>query len=228
MAVALGVVLCAPLTAQAAAQQPAYPQSRSPTVAFTPASGRCLTPEQRKVNDAYNALTRPTSRDDTMPFFDPEYFVGTWDFDMRTQESVLGAGGESVGTLTISPTSNGCAYEGTMKGEDPDGKTFTRAINVTYDPVKKLLTWVEKDSRGYTITRSGAVGGELGGLFHHHFGEDESSPPTAAGGKKIRIKGISEMSSPAYYKTDLQISIDGSPFATFGRITHEKQLAEIK
>ena len=66
-----------------------------------PAVGRCLTAEQRKVNDDYNALNRPTRPDDEMPFWDPEYFVGTWDFDMRTQESPLGPGGPSIGTLTI-------------------------------------------------------------------------------------------------------------------------------
>jgi hypothetical protein len=160
-----------------------------------------------------------------MPFWDPEYFVGTWDFDMRTQDSPFGPGGQSVGTLSIkSNASNGCLYEGTMKGEDPDGKPFTRTISATYEPIKKVLTWSEKDSRGYTILKAGSVGGELGGLFHHHFGDDPATPATTFGGKKIRIKGITEMSSPAYYKTDMQMSIDGAPYVTYGRVMLEKQL----
>ena len=213
--------------AQLSAQQP--PQYKSPTVAFKPAAGRCLTAEQRKVNDAYNSLDRPTRPSDEMPFWDPEYFVGTWDFDMRTQDSVLGPGGPSLGTLTIKANEkNGCLYEGTMKGEDPDGKAFTRTISATYDPVKKILTWSEKDSRGYTIVKTGPVGGELGGLFHHHFGDDPAQPVTTFGGKKIKFKGITEMSSPAYYKTDMQMSIDGAPFVTYGRVMLEKQLPEGK
>jgi hypothetical protein len=32
------------------------------------------------------------------------------------------------------------------------------------------------------------------------------------------------MSSPAYYKTDIQMSIDGAPFVTYGRVMLEKQL----
>ena len=48
------------------AQQP--PQYKSPTVEFKPAAGRCLTAEQRKVNDTYNALDRPTRPNDEMPF----------------------------------------------------------------------------------------------------------------------------------------------------------------
>lgn len=207
----------------------AQQQYKSPTIEFKPAAGRCLTAEQRKVNDAYNALDRPTRPNDEMPFWDPEYFVGTWDFDMRTQDSPFGPGGPSGGTLTIkSNEKNGCLYEGTMKGEDPDGKAFTRTLSATYDPVKKNLTWTEKDSRGYTIVRSGPVGGELGGLFHHHFGDDPSQPVTTFAGKKIRIKGITEMSSPAYFKTDFQMSIDGEPFKTFGRVMLEKHLADGK
>lgn len=185
-----------------------------------PAKGTCLTADQQAVNDKYNALTRPTSRDDEMPFFDPEYFAGTWDFISRQIDSPLGPGGESAGTLTIKATS-GCNYEGEMKGEDPDGKPFTRKVTFVYDPAKKHLTWTEVDSRGYTLKRSGPVGGELGGLFHFHY--DEPTPITA-GGKKIAITGVSEMSSPAYYKSDFKASIDGGPVMTFGRATFEKRV----
>ena len=226
-----GALACAlstfALVSPSAQQQ--YPKT-SEVVPYKPAAGRCLTADQRKVNDTYNALDRPTRPGDEMPFWDPEYFVGAWDFDMRTQDSPLGQGGQSIGTLTIKANDkNGCLYEGTMKGEDPDGKAFTRTISATYDPNKKVLTWTEKDSRGYTIVRSGAIGGELGGLFHHHFGEDAATAPvTTFAGKKIKFKGVTEMSSPAYNRTDIQMSIDGAPFVTYGRIMLEKQVPEGK
>jgi hypothetical protein len=208
----------------AAQQPPPYPKT-SPVVAYKPPVGRCLTAEQRKVNDTYNALDRPTRPGDDMMFWDPEYFVGAWDFDMRVQDSLLGPGGQSIGTLTIAANGkNGCLYEGTMKGEDPEGKPFTRTITATYDPAKKVLTWSEKDSRGYTIVKTGPVGGELGGLFQHHFGDDPAQPATTVGGKKLRLKGNTEMSSPAYYRTEMQLSIDGAPFVTYGRVLLEKQL----
>jgi hypothetical protein len=230
MPVGLAVALSALVTVHLAAQpqQPPYPKT-SPVVPYKPATGRCLTPEQRKVNDTYNSLDRPTRPSDEMPFWDPEYFVGTWDVDIRTQDSPLGQGGQSVGTLTIRPNEkNGCLYEGTMKDEDPNGKPFTRTISAGYDPVKKILTWTEKDSRGFTIVRKGPVGGELGGLFHHHFGDDPATPVTTFAGKKIQFKGITEMSSPAFYKTDIQMSIDGAPFVTYGREMLEKQLPDAK
>jgi hypothetical protein len=226
MVAGLAVALSALVIVHPAAQQqqPQYPKT-SPVVPYEPAVGRCLTAEQRKVNDAYNALDRPTRPNDEMPVWDPEYFVGTWDFDMRTQDSLLGQGGQSVGTLTIkSNEKNACLYEGTTKGDDPNGKPFTRTISATYDPARKVLTWMEKDSRGYTIVKAGQVGGELGGLFHHHFGDDPSQPVTTFAGKKIRFKGVTEMSSPAYYKTDMQMSVDGGPFTTYGRVMLEKQL----
>ncbi len=223
LAAGLAVSLSGAALVHAAAQQQ-YPQS-SPTVDFKPASGHCLTPDQQTVNDKYNSLSRPTQPGDDQPFWDPEYLVGTWDVDMRNQESPLGPGGESVGTLTIKvDAKNPCLYSGTLTGEDPEGKKFTRTITAQFEPVKKILTWTEKDSRGYTIVKQGPIGGELGGLFHHHFGEDPSAPVTTAGGHKYQFKGVSEMSSPAYFKTDLQVSIDGAPARTFGRVTYEKQL----
>ena len=213
----------------AAAQQPSPQYPTAKTVPYTPASGRCLTAMQRRTNDQYNQLDRPTRPGDDMMFWDPEYFVGTWDIDMRNQESPLGPGGQSVGTLTIKANAqNGCLYEGTLKAEDPDGKTFTRTIAATYEPIEKVLTWTEKDSRGYTIMEKGPIGGELGGLFHYHFGDDPSTPASTFAGHTFRIKGVVEMSSPSFFKTDLQISLDNQPFKTFGRMMADKQLPDAK
>jgi hypothetical protein len=36
------------------------------------------------------------------------------------------------------------------------------------------------------------------------------------------------MSSPAYFKTDLQFSTGSEPFKTFGRMTFEKQMPDTK
>lgn len=205
-----------------------YPKS-SASVPFTPAAGRCLTADQRKVNDAYNSLSRPTQPGDDMPFWDPEYLIGTWELDMRTQDSPLGAGGQSIGTLTVkTDAKNGCLYQGALKGEDPDGKAFTRTITISYEPNKKALSWTEKDSRGYSIPKDGPVGGELGGLFHHHFGDAATTPAITIAGKKVRLKGVSEMSSPAYFKTDMQMSIDGGQYVSYGRIAYTKQLPDDK
>jgi hypothetical protein len=225
LATGLAVAVSTLAGGHAAAQQQPYPQS-SPTIDFKPAAGKCLTPDQQKVNEKYNSLNRPTQPGDDQPFWDPEYLVGTWDVDLRTQESPFGPGGESVGTLTMAvDAKNPCLYQGTLTAEDPEGKTFTRTITARYEPVKKILTWTEKDSRGYTIVKQGPIGGELGGLFHHHFGEDNAAPATTLGGKSYRFKGVSEMSSPAFFKTDLQISENGQPFKSFGRIQFEKQIA---
>jgi hypothetical protein len=180
--------------------------------------GPCLSPEQRAVNEKYYALTRPTSRDDEMPFWDPEYFAGTWEFESRVVDSPLGQGGESVGTMTIQ-RAGGCRYEGELKAEDPDGKPFTRKITLAYDNARKHLAWTEVDSRGYTLVRRGPVGGELGGLFHHHY--DEPVPVTITG-RRVAIKGVTEMSSPAFFKSDYQYSVDGSAMATFGRASFSK------
>jgi len=195
-------------------------------IPFTAPIGKCLPADQKKVNDTYYSLTRPTRDTDDMPFWDPEYLAGTWDVDLRSQDSPFGSGGQSVGTLTIKASaSNPCAYEGTLNAEDPEGKKFTREIVANYEPAAKTLTMIEKDSRGYTITRKGPIGGELGGLFHHHFGDDPAlQPATDMGGHKYQFKGVTEMSSPAYFKTELSVSADGGPYKAFGRMLFEKQV----
>lgn len=215
VAVCAGVVA---LAGDAAAQS-------SPTVPFNAPVGKCLPAEQKKVNDTYYSLTRPTRDTDEMPFWDPEYLAGTWDVDMRGQDSPFGVGGQSIGTLTIKVSaSNPCVYEGTLNAEDPEGKKFTRTITANYEPATKTLTMTEKDSRGYTIERKGAIGGELGGLFHHHFGEGVTQAATELKGQRYQFKGVTEMSSPAFFKTDLQVSADGGPFKSFGRVLYEKQI----
>ena len=220
---AAGAVACVAVFAIGHPSAQQYP-TKSPTIAYKPAVGKCLPADQRKVNDDYNSLSRPTRPGDDMPFWDPEYFVGTWDVDMRSQDTAFGSGGSGGGTMTIKANvQNGCQYEGTLNAEDPDGKKFTRSISALYDPASKTLTWTEKDSRGYTIVEKGPIGGELGGLFHFHFGDDASAPATTLQGKQYRFKGVVEMSSPDYFKNDLQFSEAGGPFKTFGRITYDKQ-----
>lgn len=203
---ALGWALAAPFAA--------------PAQTAPPSAGTCLTAEQQATNAAYYSLSRPTSRDDQMPFFDPDYFAGTWDFLSRAVESPLGPGGESAGVV-IFTRQGGCTYRGALTGEDPDGKPFARAITLVYDPAKKHLAWTEVDSRGYTLVRSGVVGGELGGLFHHHF---EDAPPITVRGQAIRITGVSEMSSPAYFKSDFKFAAGPGPVGPFGRTTYEKRM----
>ena len=45
--------------------QQQYPRS-SPVIEYKPAAGMCLTAEQRKVNDNYNSLSRPTRPGDVV------------------------------------------------------------------------------------------------------------------------------------------------------------------
>src|SRR5688572_12368081 len=60
----------------------------------------CLTDAQRKTNADLKALTRPTTKDDPIWIFDPEYLVGTWTIDWNGPETPLGT--EVTGTLTVT------------------------------------------------------------------------------------------------------------------------------
>jgi hypothetical protein len=197
------------------------PAAQATGAAGQPSGNSCLTAAQLHTNEIFNSRDRPTSRDDEMPFMDPDYFLGTWNFEWDLRDSPLGPGGEWEGTVTFKNVAR-CSYEGDLRGTDGEGKPFTRSIRLTFDPSTKHMQWLETDSHGFELDKSGPVGGDLGGIFVHHW---EGTPPVTVGGHKVRLKGTTELSSPAAHRSDVQISIDDGPFGRFGRELFTKQVA---
>ncbi len=189
--------------------------------AQTPPAG-CLTAEQLAHNARVYALDRRTSIDDSMPIFDPQYFVGAWDYAWDGPDSPLGPGGSWKGVVTFRHIS-GCAYEGELIGEDGDGKAFLRLIKFSFDAAKKHMTWIEEDTHGYTVVKSGPVGGELGGVFQHHW---EDSPAFKVGNEVVKLKGTTLMPSPAMHRYDMHIAVGDGPSMRFGTATFRKQLPD--
>ncbi len=179
----------------------------------------CLTDEQRQVNANLKALNRPTTKDDPLWIFDPEYFVGTWTLDWVGPETPIS--NEVTGTLTIAHV-EGCEYEGTLQAKSATGP-FRAKIQILSDPARQWLTWVETDSRGFTVLRSGLIGGDLGGFFTHFW--DRSPLITLKGGKKIRLAGNTYIVSPGAFQLRSQISVDGGPYTSMGILWFRKEFA---
>ena len=62
------------------------------------------------------------------------------------------------------------------------------------------------------LTKSGPIGGDLGG-YYTIFWETQ---PIKKDGKTIKLKGKTQMLSPANYRLQVQISVDGGPYTNFG------------
>jgi hypothetical protein len=182
----------------------------------TPVAGECLTKQQLDLIAALNGLRRPTvgaegAGDDQAPF-NPNYFTGKWAFEGVLPDSPLGAGGEFRGTETVRHV-EGCTFESAIDATVPDGKVSIK-VAMVYDRTANYMVRVEDDSRGFRLLKMGPVGGDPGGYYSHHW---EAQPVTRKGGR-VRLKGRTLVSSPESFRLQMQISVNGQPFESFGTI----------
>ena len=154
--------------------------------------------------------SRPTDPNDPMPPPSMDYFLGAWSFEWNVPESLLGPAGKFKGTETYKKTAAG-AYESEIAGEGPQGALKGRAM-IVYDEKKKTVTRSETGMFGVSIVKSGPIGGDLGG-YYTIFWETE---PIKKAGHTIKLKGKTLMLSPANYRVQVQISVDGGPYTNFG------------
>jgi hypothetical protein len=200
-AVWLGFILfCA---APVAAGQSGKPAAENP-------AGQCLTEEQLEVNKKLVALDRPTKEGDADWIFDPDYFAGSWDLEWEVPESVLGSGGLLNGVLTFRRVDR-CYYEGELSVKGPD-RPYNQKIQFLADPQNRWMTWIETDSRGFTIIKSGRMGGDRGGYFTHHW----DVPVFTYKGRKVRLRGTTFLGSPLTMRGRVQISVDDGAYENFG------------
>lgn len=155
--------------------------------------------------------SRPTEPTDPMPPVSMDYFIGSWSFEWNAPESPLGPAGKIKGTETYKKAGNGADLESEIVGEGPLGAFKGRATTI-YDEKGKLVTRSETGMFGVQLKKIGPVGGDLGG-YYTIFWESE---PIKKDGKTVKLKGKTLMLSPANYRVQIQISVDGGPYTNFG------------
>jgi len=171
---------------------------------------QCLSDEDLKINKDLKNLNRPTTKNDPNWIFDPDYLIGTWTFEWDVPETPISSGGKATGTYTFKRIED-CFYEGTLEGKSPDGP-YQGKVLVVYNQDLKYLTWLETDSRGLSMLRTGRVAGDLGGYFTHHW----EVPAFTFKGKVVRLSGTTFFSSPASFRYRPRISIDGEEYMNYG------------
>ena len=156
-------------------------------------------------------LGRPTKVDDQLPPFDFDaYFPGKWSFEWDVPEGPLGPAGRITGT-TVYKLVDGRFYEANSEATGPGGAFKLREL-IAYHKEYKALSRYVTDSRGFTYLQIGTIGGDLGG-YYTIFWETQ---PVKKNGKTIKLKGKTLMLSPASYRLQVQISVDGGPYTNFG------------
>lgn len=155
--------------------------------------------------------SRPTEPTDAMPPPNLDYFLGAWSFEWNVPESPLGPAGKVKGTETYKKAANASTYESEIVGEGPLG-AFKGRATTNYNEKEKLVSRFETGIFGVTLTKSGPIGGDLGGYYTIFW----ESAPIKKDGKTIKLKGKTLMLSPAHYRLTVQISVDGGPYTNFG------------
>lgn len=154
--------------------------------------------------------SRPTDPTDPMPPPDMDYFLGAWTFEWNVPESPLGPAGKIKGKETYRKI-QGTAYESEIEGEGPTG-AFKGRATTSYNEKEKLVTRSETGLFGVMQTKTGPIGGDLGGYYTIYW----ESAPIKKNGRTIKLKGKTLMLSPAHYRLQVQISVDGGPWTNFG------------
>lgn len=159
----------------------------------------------------FSQQSRPTEPTDPMPPPNLDYFVGTWSFDWNMPETPLGPGGKMKGTETYKRILSGQTYESDIRGDGPEGAFQGRAIT-SYNEKEKIVTRYEIMSYGISALKSGSIGGDLGGYYTIYW----ESTPIKKSGHTIKLKGKTQMLSPANYRVNVEISVDDGPYTTLG------------
>jgi hypothetical protein len=203
----LALVICA---APARAQHSGAPSG-------TPRK-ECLSDADRELIAKLKALNRPTTEKDPPPPFNPDYFVGAWTMEYDAPESALGPEGVHTGTLVVKHL-DGCFYEGDLTAKGPGGAAYTTIIRIMYDPGARYLTWIETDSRGYTLFKPGTIGADSGGYFTHYF----ETQGFKVGGQETHLKGSTFLASPSNFRIRRSISTGGEPYMNLGEMWFRKK-----
>jgi hypothetical protein len=182
----------------------ALPAGAQYTAGATPVQVRnqCLSQAELDRMKELEKLKR-ASRAEESPTFNPDVLVGTWNIKYLAPEVPWApTGGDVTGRVTFKYVEN-CYYEGNLEASGPDGK-YTARIQVMYHELSRHLTWIETDSRGFTVVRDGDFLG-MGGQLTWRW---ESMPFTYKG-QMIRMAGTLFTAAPDRLIQNIMMSVDG-------------------
>jgi hypothetical protein len=168
-------------------------------------------PQQKPPRGQMPDLGRPTKPDDALPLFDFDaYFLGKWTFEWDMPDGPLGPAGRLEGTTVYAALGNG-KYQALTEATGPTGKVTIKEM-ITYQRDQKTLTRDVTDSRGFSYSQKGTIGGDLGGSYNIYLESD----PIKIGGQSVRLKHLLRLTSPLGYRVSATVSVDNGPFTNYG------------
>ena len=179
-------------------------------VAATDVSGEAEQPRPAQPGATQDG---PTTGEEMVPPFDPRYFLGVWEIEWNPPETGLVPAGSYTGTETVTHINNRY-LKVDLAMENEDGTKISGQGMIFYEYSlggQSIVRYVAYDA-GFALLQHGPVGGDLGG-YHSQFWE---TPEVMVNDQTFELQGRSYFVSPAAYRVNQQISIDGEEFFNFG------------
>jgi hypothetical protein len=164
----------------------------------------------------------PTTGREMEAPFNLQYFLGKWEIEWAPPDTALLPGGMYTGTETVTHIENRfLKIEIALKGER--GNMIAGQGVLFYDwglGGQSMVRYVVYDA-GFSLLQYGPLGGDLGGYYSHFW----QTPEFALNDHRFTLKGRSYFVSPAAYRVDQQISVEGKDFFNFGTMWMTKEAA---
>jgi hypothetical protein len=166
----------------------------------------------------------PTSGEEMVPPFDPRYFLGVWEIEWNPPEAGLFPPGPYTGTETVRHINNRyLSVKVNLQGED--GTTITGEGMMFYEFAlggQSVVRYVVYNT-GFSLLQAGPVGGDLGGYYSAFW----ETPLVEHAGHTFVLRGRSFYVSPAAYRVNQEISVDGAEFFNHGVMWLTKQATAV-
>jgi len=162
----------------------------------------------------------PTTGEEMVPPFDPRYFLGVWEIEWNPPETGLFPLGPYTGTETITHINNRYLRV-VVDLQSEDGTTIAGEGMIFYEfslGGQSVVRYVVYNT-GFALLQTGPVGGDLGGYFSAFW----ETPEVAHNDHTFVLRGRSYFVSPAAYRVNQEISVDGTEFFNHGVMWLTKQ-----
>jgi hypothetical protein len=163
---------------------------------------------------------RPLTDADKLPPFSMDYFVGRWSFEWDVPDGVLGSAGTIAGSETFKKVADGY-YVSEIQATGPDGP-LTGHSTQTWGADGKFAARYETTKNGIATLMAGRIGAE-GQQYAIYY----ESAPFTLNGKTIRLKKTITLTSPASFRVNTRISVEGGPYENYGNPWFRKDVTSL-
>lgn len=194
-------------------QQAQQPQGQRQQPPANPEQRQRPQAEQERRQQPGATQGGPTTGREMMAPFDPRYLLGDWEIEWNPPDTALFPGGKYTGIEKVGFVANRYLTVD-IQLENQDGHKVTgKGIILVENGIAgpQLLRYVVYDT-GFALLQPGPVGGDLGGYYSQFW----ETPEFTFKDTKFALKGRSYYVSPAAYRINQQISINGEAFMNFG------------